>query len=655
MGHEARLALFSGDRLLVRFCSPGWRKALRPVSLADLLGQARAIDPRECRRVIFGDAPLEHPDFAELVRACRALGLQHFALETDGRPLARPGVVESLVELGFEKVFVVAGGIRKRVHETVLQDPGFVEAIEGLRRVAQSSLELYVVAPILAWTRDDLEPLLEYVLLMEGGPTGFLLWVPEVGHVPPAYRRLLLSHGEQARIAAHLFAACARRRVEYGFFTKRGVLPCAAGGALDRFGTVFFDRLNHLKHNPHSQRERFERVAACASCSLEQSCPGVDAAYLAAFGDGELTAVPLDVSMDWKLKRINRLEEHGMNNVSAFSNEVENQGRSLVRINGHCNMSCGFCFIDRTVPDFDTEGLKRAIDTLAAQNLDHLVLSGGEPTLHPDLDVLVAHAKALGFRTVEIQSNGVKAAELGYAKRLAEAGLDKITVSLHSVDPEHSDKITRLPGAFGKTMAAMHNFRELGVLTQVAHVITRSNFQELPETVRFLRTEFPEATGRLSICFGIAQPISDLVYTWVIPRFDEVQPYMQQALDYCLDTDVGFGGMIGQGGYPPCMLGGDLRYYERNLIHIYRSQDHDEQFYKAPRCQECSFDAWCLGVRKHYVETYGEAEITPFRADVAALPPGLPAQETRPQGSAGAATRRAAEALIQIGKRPAVP
>ncbi|MFS8070825.1 MAG: hypothetical protein ACMG6S_31035, partial [Byssovorax sp.] len=95
--------------------------------------------------------------------------------------------------------------------------------------------------------------------------------------------------------------------------------------------------------------------------------------------------------------------------------------------------------------------------------------------------------------------------------------------------------------------------------------------------------------------------------------------------------------------------------YERNLIHIYKSQDHDEQFYKAPRCQECSFDAWCLGVRKHYVETYGEAEITPFKAHVAAPLPGPPTQETRPQGSVGAATRRPAEALIQIGKRPAVP
>lgn len=664
MGHEARLGLFSGDRLEYRFCSPGWKKAQRAVPLATLVEQARAIDPRQCRRLTFGDTPLAHPDFAALVAECRALGLRHFALETDGRPLAKPGVVEALIEQGFEKVFVVAGGIRKRVHETVLQDDGFVEAIEGLRRVATSALDLYVVAPILKWTEDDLEPLLDYLLLMgadhddSASPkprlTGFLLWVPEVGNVPPAFHRVLLSHEKQAKIAARVFAACARQQIEYGFFTKRGLLPCAAGGALDRFGTVFFDRLAYLKHNPNEARERFERVAACASCSLEQSCPGVDAAYLAAFGAAEIAPIPLEISMDWKLKRINRLEERGVKSVSAFENDVEDRGRSLLRINGHCNMSCSFCFIDRTVPDFETEGLIRSIDELAAKNLDHLVLSGGEPTLHPDLDAMIAHAKALGFRTIEIQSNGVKAAEMDYARKLADAGLNKITVSLHSVDPEHSDKITRLPNAFGKTMQAMHNFRKLGVLTQVAHVITKSNFTELPQTVRFLREEFPEESGRLSICFGIAQPISDLVYTWVMPQFDEVRPFMRQALDYCLDTDVGFGGMIGQGGYPPCMLDGDLRYYERNLIHIYKSEDADEQFYKAPRCKECSFDAWCLGVRKYYVETYGDAEIKPFKADMESLSPGNLTIATRPDDSAPLPQppRRPEDKLIQIGRRP---
>ncbi len=119
----------------------------------------------------------------------------------------------------------------------------------------------------------------------------------------------------------------------------------------------------------------------------------------------------------------------------------------------------------------------------------------------------------------------------------------------------------------------MHNFRRLGVLTQIAHVITKANYKELPDTMRYLRSEFPAEGGHLSICLAIAQGISDLVFQWVIPTFSEIKPFVSEALDFCLETGVGFGGMIGQGGYPPCMLDGDLRYYDDNLDKVFKSDD----------------------------------------------------------------------------------
>src|SRR4029453_15628012 len=81
--------------------------------------------------------------------------------------------------------------------------------------------------------------------------------------------------------------------------------------------------------------------------------------------------------------------------------------------------------------------------------------------------------------------------------------------------------------------------------------------------------------------------------------------------------------MIGQGGYPPCMLDGELRYYADVIDKVFKSEDASQQFYKPEKCKECSFDAYCLGPRRSYVEHYGDAEIKPFRADVeAASGPG---------------------------------
>jgi hypothetical protein len=101
----------------------------------------------------------------------------------------------------------------------------------------------------------------------------------------------------------------------------------------------------------------------------------------------------------------------------------------------------------------------------------------------------------------------------------------------------------------------------------------------------------------------------------------DVKPYFKQALDYCLENGIGFGGMLGQGGYPPCMLDGDMKYYNMNLRQIYTDEGSSSAFYKADRCRECSFDKYCLGVRKDYVEFYGDHEIKPFQAEIRV--PGL--------------------------------
>jgi hypothetical protein len=64
-----------------------------------------------------------------------------------------------------------------------------------------------------------------------------------------------------------------------------------------------------------------------------------------------------------------------------------------------------------------------------------------------------------------------------------------------------------------------------------------------------------------------------------------------------------------------------MRFYAHNLRNIYRSADYGDQFVKPERCRECSFDPYCMGVRRIYVETYGDAEIRPFKADLEAMLP----------------------------------
>lgn len=640
------------DSLEYRFAAPGWKVAPEPVPIDEVLGRAREIDAERCQRLTFsGGSPLRHPHFVDLVLECHRLGFQHVALETDAAALARRGVVTLLDRLGFRELFVVMGGLREAVHEAVLREKDSLRlGLEGLQRAVASAGKggprVYLVAPLLRANVDDLDPLLEWAIGL-GGLQGFLLSLPEIGRVPEDSRGALLPYGTQAEVSARLFRRCQGKNVEYGFTSKRGILPCATHGALEHFATVFYDRSQFFKHGREGGEE-FVRVDACRECSLTHSCAGVEKPYLDRFGSAEFESVPLETSMGWKLRRINRLEDFEYRNISPFKNDSPVNPRGLIRINGHCNMSCSFCFVDRTAPDFDVEQLQREIEQMARGGTRHLVLSGGEPTLHPQLPELLRFAKSQGvFDVIEMQSNGVKCADMSYARELVEAGLSKVTFSLHSIDPEHSDSITRLPKAFGKTIQSIHNFRRLGVLTQIAHVLTKANYRELPDTVRYLRREFPAEGGHLSICLAIAQGISDLVFQWVIPTFSEIKPFVSDALDFCLENDVGFGGMIGQGGYPPCMLDGEVRYYEGVLDKVFKSDDSSDQFYKPEKCKECSFDPYCLGPRRSYVEHYGDAEIKPFKRQISAVPrpSNAPADD-----SAETASRAVADGVSSHGQ-----
>lgn len=626
MGYEERLELFHGDPLTRRFERPAGTNGGRPVPTGRLLAQLDELDPDSCQRLVLaGGNPQDHPGFAQVLGRVRERGLPAVGVVCEARALSGSDSAERLRDCGVEHLVLVLGGVRRRVHETVMRDPGGYEAaMLGLERAARSGLRVYVEMPLIRLNARDAAPLARHAI-DRARVTGFLLALPAVGSVPPGLRPALLRFREAAAVASGVFELCRRGGLEYGFAEGPGVTPCATA-ELDAFATLFHERIRRLRR----QSARLVRIDACAACSLEGACGGIEPAYVEYFGQQEFSPVPIERSMAWRLKRINRLEEHDYKNVSAFDNDSGNRGRSLVRINGHCQMACSFCFVDRTVPDFDAGELEREIARLAEQQTDHLVLSGGEPTLHPELPRLIAYGRNLGFRTVEIQTNGVKLRDAGYAQALVDAGLNKATVSLHSVQASHSDEITKLPGAFSKTVEGIRNLRSIGIAAQIAHVVTKANYRELPDTVGFLREVFPEGAGHLSVCLAIAQGISDLVYSWVIPTFTEIKPFVRAALDYCLETNIGFGGMIGQGGYPPCMLDGELKYYRSNFGNVYRSGDHDRQFYKAPRCSQCSFDAYCIGVRRDYVECFGSDEIKPFKVDEEQLAGAIPIGERRP-------------------------
>ena len=110
-----------------------------------------------------------------------------------------------------------------------------------------------------------------------------------------------------------------------------------------------------------------------------------------------------------------------------------------------------------------------------------LGLSGGEPTLRPDLTALVRCAKQLG-----LYSTLVTSAYRLKKERLAElkaAGLDHVQISIQAADAELSDRIAGT-NSYGDKLAAYEATRELGFPLTVNVVLHRDNLHQVEALIR---------------------------------------------------------------------------------------------------------------------------------------------------------------------------
>lgn len=143
-----------------------------------------------------------------------------------------------------------------------------------------------------------------------------------------------------------------------------------------------------------------------------------------------------------------------------------------------CNQNCAFCDTRRPQDDraFVAPAAMRArID--AAAGAQTIVLSGGEPTLRRDLPALVRHAKRSGA-VVVLETNGALI-DAARAAALADAGLDEARVHLPGWGDD-CDAITRDPGGFEGTRAAIEALRIAGVSLTIATPILAANAEAVP-------------------------------------------------------------------------------------------------------------------------------------------------------------------------------
>jgi radical SAM protein with 4Fe4S-binding SPASM domain len=147
-----------------------------------------------------------------------------------------------------------------------------------------------------------------------------------------------------------------------------------------------------------------------------------------------------------------------------------------------------------------TEVIKQLIKDSYKLGIRYLNLTGGEIFLRNDiLDIVSVAGSCRGLR-LNIMTNGTLLTPK-LLRRLSKAGLDSINIPIDSLDPEKNDRIRGLPGAFKKILEAIGWAVDLGLSVTVISMVSRQNFTELPEILRFAGELGVESTTFLPFMF----------------------------------------------------------------------------------------------------------------------------------------------------------
>lgn len=154
-----------------------------------------------------------------------------------------------------------------------------------------------------------------------------------------------------------------------------------------------------------------------------------------------------------------------------------------------CQCSCEYCsakpFMKKTKEDFKKkckENLtlaewKHLIDECCKEGALHFLLTGGEVLLYDDLFLLIEYISKNKGSLVSLVTNGYLLSEKT-VKRLKQAGLDMIEISLDYPNQKKHDDFRKLNGCYSNAINGIRHCKKYGITPMINTVITRENIND---------------------------------------------------------------------------------------------------------------------------------------------------------------------------------
>ena len=158
-----------------------------------------------------------------------------------------------------------------------------------------------------------------------------------------------------------------------------------------------------------------------------------------------------------------------------------------------CDLVCQHCRAcaqpQRDSEELDSEQARQLIAQLASfPKPPMLVLTGGDPLKRPDVFELVEHGVNLGL-DMAMTPSATPLVTAEALRRLRDAGLHRLAVSLDGADAATHDAFRGVAGSYQRTLEILAEARRIGLPLQVNTTVTRANVQQLDALAEFLATQ----------------------------------------------------------------------------------------------------------------------------------------------------------------------
>jgi cyclic pyranopterin phosphate synthase len=152
-----------------------------------------------------------------------------------------------------------------------------------------------------------------------------------------------------------------------------------------------------------------------------------------------------------------------------------------ISLTDHCNLRCVYCMPEDMTFRPNAElmqdiELLQLMELFARLGFDKIRLTGGEPTVRAHVvDLVRGITSTPGVRSVSMTTNGVLLSRL--ARPLAEAGLERVNVSLDTLDPEKFHRLTRW-GSLDDVWAGIMAAEEAGLAPVKLNAVVVRGYNE---------------------------------------------------------------------------------------------------------------------------------------------------------------------------------